>query len=67
MKKDCWVCKQKKDWKSEQLKAIRATAKQKANEQNETMAIIKEGCIYRVIKASDLEDLNGAEFVSKYS
>jgi hypothetical protein len=50
---DCWVCKQKAEWKNELINAAKLKAKLQANEQGKTMAIIKEGCNYTIITASD--------------
>lgn len=53
MMADCWICKQKAEWKNELINAARLKAKLQANEQGETMAIIKEGCTYTIIAASN--------------
>ena len=54
MKKDCWICKEKNNWKQDKLKAAIALAKKQANEQGKTMAIIKEGCNYRIVAADGI-------------
>lgn len=61
----CWICKEKAEWKRQKLDAARIEAKQKAVEIGETMAIVREGCLYKVIKAGEPGD-NVIEFVSKY-
>ena len=45
---DCWICKQKAEYKLEKLNAARSAAKIQANESGKTMVIIKEGCNYTI-------------------
>ena len=59
----CQKCKD--EWKAEKLHAARSEAKRIAIETNETMAILKEGPIYKIVKATDAP--KGAEYISKYN
>lgn len=63
---DCWICKQKAEYKLEKLNAARLAAKQQANEQGQTMAIIQEGFNYRVVRASEASGTI-LEYLSKHN
>lgn len=58
----CLKCKQ--EWRNEKLQAVRDEAKRIAIETNETMAILKEGPIYKIVKASGAT--NAIEYISKH-
>lgn len=49
---DCWICEQKAEWKNNLINAARLKAKLQANEQGNTMAIIKEGCNFTIVAAA---------------
>jgi len=61
----CWLCKQKAEYRREKLEKARAEAQRKAGEYFETMAIIEEGVLYKVVKASELNGRKELEFISK--
>jgi len=60
----CWICVQKAAWKKEKKDAARQKAKDLANDSRETVAIIKEGVNYRVIKVSEAQGLKVLETIS---
>ncbi len=62
----CWICDQKAAWKREKLNAARAAAKLLANEQGETLVIIKEAGIYKTIPASAAGDHKVVQYISKH-
>lgn len=62
---DCFNCKQKQIWLNEKLNVARIEAQQQAIALNETMAIVKQGANYLIIKAADLT-VSGVEFFSKF-
>ena len=68
MKKDCWICNQRGAWNAEKLNTAIAAAKLQANEQGETLAIIKEGCIYKAIPAATAirDGSSVIQYISKY-
>lgn len=45
---DCWVCKQKAEWKQQKLNQAREEAKQLSAATGKTVAIIQNGCLYEV-------------------
>ena len=62
---DCFLCKQKQEWLDERLNLARTAAKEQATLTGETMAIVKTGANYTVVKASELTQ-SGMEFFSKF-
>lgn len=61
---DCFLCRQKQAWLDEKLNAARTDAKVQAVAQGETMAIVKQGANYTIVKASELT-VQGIEYFSK--
>ena len=65
MDQNCYLCKQKQQWLDEKLNLARVAAKEQAFETGETMAIVKQGANYTIVKASELIGV-GMEFFSKF-
>lgn len=64
---DCQGCKDKAELKQEKLMTARKLASDKSKETGETMAIVKLGCNFFVMKTGDAEGLNIVEYISKYA
>lgn len=63
---DCWICKQKAEWKKERLTAARKQAQQQANETGLTMAIVRtSGCDYIIFEATEANGLKIIEYISE--
>lgn len=63
--KECWRCEQKAQWKNELLNAAREQAKKESVEAGETMAIIQtSGCIYLIVKASEIINQTVIEYIN---
>lgn len=62
---DCWVCKERGEWLNEKINAARTEAKKKAHEEGKTMAILKEGCIFKIVEA--YPGIEAFEIISRYS
>lgn len=60
MTKDCWVCKQKAEWRQEKLTAVRNEAKTMAG----TVAIVRNGCIYSVVELNNIGSQEVIEYVN---
>jgi hypothetical protein len=65
MSEQCWICKDRGEWMNEKINAARKQAKEKAHEQNKTMAIIKEGAIFKIVEA--YPGIDAFEIISRYS
>lgn len=64
MSADCWVCKQKAEWKQEAKNKIILEAKIKSKESGQTMAIWKEGCKWFTDTAEASNGKPNREFIS---
>jgi len=62
---ECWVCKERAEHFNEKITIARNEAKKQANEQGKTMAILKEGPIFKIIEA--YPGIEAFEIVSRYS
>lgn len=60
----CWICIQKARWRREKKQAAIQRATDEANISRETMAIIKEGANYRVVKHTDAGGRNVVKIIS---
>jgi hypothetical protein len=58
----CEKC--KSEWKRERLLAVQAEALKIATETGTTQAIIKEGCIYKIINANEVQHQQVEEYIS---
>lgn len=52
------------EWKQERLEIARAEATQQANDRQQTQAIIKEGCIFKIINLADIGQSTVIEYIS---
>lgn len=67
MEPECWICKQKAEYKQQLLNAAITLAKNAANKSGETMAIVKtSGCIYVVFTATEAQqsEFNVLQYIS---
>jgi len=62
---DCWVCKQKAEWKQEKISKVREEAKQRSAATGKTVAIVQKGCLYEMIE--NFEGLKVKEYISANS
>lgn len=60
----CWICKQRAELRRQKKKQARSKARELAGVIRETVAIIKEGPNYRVLKSSEAVGLKVLEYVS---
>ena len=63
---DCWVCKQKAEYRLEKLKTARESASKKAQDEQKTMAIWKEGCQYKYGEPESAGSNKIIEYISQY-
>ena len=63
----CWYCEQKDAYFTDKLQSVRQQAKIRARETKQTMAIIKEGPIFKIFPAAAIpSDSIHVEFISKH-
>lgn len=63
----CWYCKQKDDYFADKLQSVRQQAKIQASETKQTMAIIKEGPIFKIFPVEAIPPGSATvEFISKH-
>jgi hypothetical protein len=60
----CWICEQKAAFRLEQKNKIIEEAKLKAKKNGQTMAIWKEGCIWKTDTAAATDGKPNREFIS---
>jgi hypothetical protein len=58
----CIKC--KNDWKHERLQAVQDEAKHIAVQTGTTQAIIKEGCIYKIVNINEVKQQKVEEYIS---
>lgn len=61
---DCWICKQKGEWKRDTKNKIIEEAKLLSKQHGQTMAIWKEGCIWKTDTAAATDGKPNREFIS---
>ena len=64
---ECWICKQKAEYRREKLTNARLMAMQKAKDEEKTMAIWKQGYEYKFGIPSEAGSNTIIEYVSKHT
>ncbi len=58
--KDCWLCLQKAEWKQDKIN----TARELAHTMTETVAIVRNGCIFLVVTLNEIGTFEVIEYVN---